>query len=77
MKMNISSKETHERVHFYQFSQEELEKLALEKVVNELGLDLQSLLIKPEAKVISKDNGINPKNYECRIRIVEILDCKD
>ncbi|MCG7219474.1 hypothetical protein [Acinetobacter sp. AG3] len=77
MKMNISSKETHQRVHFYRFSQKELERLALERIATELGLDLQSKAIQPEARVLTQNNGINPTTYECEIRIVEVLDCKD
>lgn len=77
MKMNISSKETHQRVHFYRFSQKELERLALEKIAVELGLDLESKAIQPEARVLSQSNGINPTTYECEIRIVEVLDCKE
>lgn len=77
MKMNISSKETHQRVHFYRFSQKELERLALERIAIELGLDLQSKAILPEARVLTQNNGINPTTYECEIRIVEVLDCKD
>ncbi|ENU57145.1 hypothetical protein L291_1742 [Acinetobacter guillouiae MSP4-18] len=77
MKMNISSKETHQRVHFYRFSQKELERLALERIATELGLDLQSKAIQPEARVLTQNNGINPTMYECEIRIVEVLDCKD
>ncbi|WP_227543986.1 hypothetical protein [Acinetobacter bereziniae] len=75
--MNISSKETHQRVHFYRFSQKELERLALERIATELGLDLQSKAIQPEARVLTQNNGINPTMYECEIRIVEVLDCKD
>ncbi|MFP6819306.1 MAG: hypothetical protein VCA15_08545 [Acinetobacter sp.] len=75
--MNISSKETHQRVHFYRFSQKELERLALERIATELGLDLQSKAIQPEARVLTQNNGINPTTYECEIRIVEVLDCKD
>ena len=77
MKMNISSKETHQRVHFYRYSQKELERLALERIATELGLDLQSKAIQPEARVLTQNNGINPTTYECEIRIVEVLDCKD
>ena len=77
MKMNISSKEIHQRVHFYRFSQKELERLALEKIAVELGFDLQSQAIQPEARVLTQNNGINPTTYECEIRIVEVLDCKD
>lgn len=77
MKMNISSKETHQRVHFYRFSQEEIERLALERIATELGLDLQSKAIQPEARVLTQNNGINPTTYECEIRIVEVLDCKE
>jgi len=77
MKMNISSKETHQRVHFYRFSQKELERLALERIATELGLDLQSKAIQPEARVLTQNNGINPTTYECEIRIVEVLDCKE
>ncbi|MEC6125255.1 hypothetical protein [Acinetobacter ursingii] len=77
MKMNISSKETHQRVHFYRFSQKELERLALERIATELGLDLQSKAIQPEARVLTQNNGINPRTYECEIRIVEVLDCKE
>lgn len=77
MKMNISSKETHQRVHFYRFSQKEIERLALERIATELGLDLQSKAIQPEARVLTQNNGINPTTYECEIRIVEVLDCKD
>ena len=77
MKMDISSKETHERVHFYRFSQKELEKLALEKVASELGLKLESFFISSESTIVPQDNGINPRTYECRIRIVETLDCKE
>lgn len=77
MKMNISSKETHQRVHFYRFSQKEIERLALERIATELGLDLQSKAIQPEARVLTQNNGINPTTYECEIRIVEVLDCKE
>ncbi len=77
MKMNISSKETHQRVHFYRFSQKELERLALERIATELGLDLQSKAIQPEARVLTQNNGINPTTYACEIRIVEVLDCKE
>ncbi|MBJ9954420.1 hypothetical protein I5735_15420 [Acinetobacter baumannii] len=77
MKMKISSKETHERVYSYRFSQKELEQIALEKVASELGLNLESIDIQTESRVISQSNGINPTTYECSIRIVETLDYKD
>ncbi|WP_314337901.1 hypothetical protein [Acinetobacter guillouiae] len=77
MKMNISSKETHERVHSYRFSQKELEQIALEKIASELGLNLQSKDIQSESRVVSQSNGLNPTTYECCIRVVERLDCKE
>ena len=43
MKMNISSKETHQRVHFYRFSQKELERLALEKIAVELNFSIAQI----------------------------------
>ena len=48
-----------------------------ESIATELGLDLQSQAIQPEARVLTQNNGINPTTYECEIRIVEVLDCKD
>lgn len=77
MKMNISSKETHQRVHSYRFSQKELEQLALERIATELGLDLKSKAIQLEARILTQNNGINPSTHECEIRIVEVLDCKE
>lgn len=78
MKMKISSIESHKRTHSYQFSQKELEQLALNKIATELGLDLKSVMVEAQSNVISVSHGINnPSSYECRIQIVEKLDCKD
>lgn len=38
--MKILSVEVHQRTHRYRFEQEDLERLATEKVAAELGLDL-------------------------------------
>ncbi|TEU24694.1 hypothetical protein [Alkanindiges illinoisensis] len=77
MKMSISSVETHQRVHSYRFDQRELEQLALEKVAKELGFNLPQGNLKTESRIISNSSGINPTTYECRIQIVENLDCKE
>lgn len=77
MKMNISSNETHKRVHNYIFSQAELQRLALEKVASELGLDLTKVEISTESTLRSQTNGINPTTYSCHVSITENLDCKD
>ncbi|MBF9261020.1 hypothetical protein I0P11_07685 [Acinetobacter baumannii] len=75
--MNISSVESHKRTHWYRFSQKELERLALEKIAQELGLDLAQTHLSSESRIISNSGGINPTTYECEIKIVESLDCKD
>lgn len=75
--MNISSFETHERLHRYRFTQKELERLALEKIAQELGLDLTKSNLKSEARILRQSQGINVDTYECEIKIVESLDCKD
>lgn len=77
MKMNISSTETHKRQHRYRYQQKELECLAVEKVAEELGLDLSNNSLKVESRIIPNSNGINPTTYECEVSITEILDCKD
>lgn len=77
MKMNISSKETHNRVHHYIFSEDELQRLALEKIASELGLDLAAVEISSESNFRSQSNGINPTTYSCHVSITERLDCKD
>jgi len=77
MKMNISSVETHCRTHTYKFEQRELEQLALEKVAKELGLNLNQGCLKAESRIVPNSQGINPTLYECQIRILENLDCKE
>jgi len=77
MKMKISSIETHKRTHTYRFEQRELERLALEKVATELGLDLTHSCLKAESRIVPNSQGINPTLYECEIRIEESLDCKE
>lgn len=77
MKMNISSNETHQRVHRYTFSQEELQRLALAKIASELGLDLDAVQISSESNLRSQSNGINPTTYSCHVTITESLDCKE
>lgn len=77
MKMNISSNETHQRVHRYIFSQDELQRLALAKIASELGLDLDAAQISSESNFRSQSNGINPTTYSCHVTITESLDCKD
>lgn len=74
MKMNIYSKETHKRVHQYTFTQEELQRLALEKVANELDLDLSKVEISTESNLRSQSNGINPTTFCCHVSITEKLD---
>ena len=77
MKMNIASTETHKRQHRYRYKQKELERLAVEKVAEELGLDLSNNSLQVESRIISNSNSINPTTYECEVSITEILDCKD
>ena len=77
MKMNISSTETHQRQHRYRYQQKELERLTVEKVAEDLGLDLSNKSLKVESRIISNSNSINPTTYECEVSITEILDCKD
>lgn len=77
MKMNISSIETHEREHRYRYEQKDLEQLAVEKVAQELGLDLSDKTLKVKSRIISNSHGINPTTYECEVLITEVLDCKD
>ena len=77
MKMNISSIEKHQRSHSYTFDQEELERLALSTVANELGLDLAKNNLKVEVSISSQSGGINPTTYSCRVLITESLDCKE
>ena len=75
--MNISSFESHERLHRYRFTQKELERLALEKIAQELGLDLTQSNLKSETRLFRQSHGIDVNTYECEIKIVESLDCKD
>lgn len=77
MKMNISSVEKHQRNHIYRYRQKELERLALEKVAEELGLDLSKNNLKVDSRIIPNSSGINPTTYECEVSIIEDLDCKD
>ena len=77
MKMNISSVESHKRTHWYRFSQKELERLALEKIAQELGLDLTQSNLKSETRLFRQSQGIDVNTYECEIKIIESLDCKD
>lgn len=75
--MKILSVEVHQRTHRYRYKQKELESLAVEKVAEELGLDLSNNSLKVESRIISNSNGINPTTYECEVSITEILDRKD
>lgn len=75
--MKIISAEKHHRIHLYRFEQKELERLALEKVAKALDLDLAKSNLTLESRLIPKTNGLNPTTYECEVRIVEDLDCKD
>lgn len=77
MKMNISSIEKHTRQHVYRYQEEELKRLAIEKVAQELGIDLTAKNLKVESKLLTRSNGINPTTYECEVAITEILDFKD
>ncbi|WP_151710691.1 hypothetical protein [Acinetobacter brisouii] len=77
MKMNISSVEKHQRQHIYCYQQEELKRLAIERVAQELGIDLTAKNLKIESRLLTRSNGINPTTYECEVSITEILDCKD
>jgi len=77
MKMNISSIEKHQRTHSYNFSQKELEQLALKTVAKELGLDLTQNNLKVEVSLSTQSGGINPTTYSCRVLITENLDCKE
>ncbi|WP_151819246.1 hypothetical protein [Acinetobacter seifertii] len=75
--MKITSAEKHHRIHLYRFEQKELERLALEKVAKALDLDLAKLNLTLESRLIPKTNGLNPTTYECEVKIVEDLGCKD
>ncbi len=75
--MKISSVEKHQRNHFYRFEQKNLERLALERVAAELGLDLSKKNLVVESRIMTKSNGLNPTTYECEVSIIENLDCKD
>ena len=75
--MKTSSTEKHERTHAYTFSQDELQRLALEKVVNELGLDLSNDQITCQSSVVPQSSPINPTTYVCKVFITESLECQD
>ncbi|WP_180644449.1 hypothetical protein [Acinetobacter bereziniae] len=75
--MKIHSVEKHQRIHLYRFEQKDLERLALEKVAAQLGLDLSKKNLVVESRIITRSNGINPTIYECEVSIIENLDCKD
>lgn len=75
--MKIHTVEKHQRRHLYRFEQKDLERLALETVATELGLDLFKKNLVVESRIISQSNGLNPTTYECEVSIIENLDCKD
>ncbi|WP_336933312.1 hypothetical protein [Acinetobacter bereziniae] len=75
--MKIHTVEKHQRCHLYRFEQKDLERLALETVATELGLDLSKKNLVVESRIITQSNGLNPTTYECEVSIIENLDCKD
>ena len=75
--MKTLSVEVHQRIHRYRFEQEDLERLATEKVAAELGLDLSKKNLKVNSRIVVNSGGINPTTYGCEVSIIEDLDCED